>query len=215
MEVLMNTRRVTITILLALLIGACAPATTPAPTLDVAAIYTAAAQTVIVEISATAAAAASLTPLASPTSSEPTQTAAGTPTITVTVVLGVTPGPIGTPLGLCDDSSFNPATVDVTYSDIPTIPEVTPGQDFVKTWRIRNTGACTWGAGYTVVYAYGEKMSGVPAAINVPVTPNQEVDVSVQFKAPIKAGQYVSTWRMANAGGSAFGQFFYVKIIVR
>jgi len=212
----MTIRHITITILLALLIGACAPATTPAPTPDVAAIYTAAAQTVVAEISATAAAAASLTPLASPTT-EPTQPPADEPTVTVTVTVDLltTPVIIGTPLGLCDDSNYNPATVDVTYSDIPTIPEVTAGQDFIKTWKIRNTGACTWGAGYTVVFAYGEKMNGVPAAINVPVTPNQEVDVSVQFKAPAKAGQYVSTWRMANASGSAFGQFFYVKIIVR
>jgi hypothetical protein len=210
----MNPKYITLAILLALLLAACAPKATPMPTPDIGAIQTAAAQTVIADISATADAAASLTPLASPTL-EPTLDSA--PTVTVTMTMGVlsTPGIIGTDAGLCDDSNYNPATVDVTYSDIPTIPEVTPGQEFIKTWKIRNTGACTWGAGYTIVYAYGEKMSGVPAALTTSVIPNQEVDVSVQFKAPAKAGQYVSTWRMANAAGSAFGQFFYVKIIVR
>jgi hypothetical protein len=58
-------------------------------------------------------------------------------------------------------------------------------------------------------------MNGVPAAIPTPVIPNQEVDVSVQLKAPTKVGEYLSAWRMANPRGYAFGQFFYIKIIVR
>jgi len=203
----MTTRHIPITILLALLIGACAPATTPAPTPDIAAIYTAAAQTVIAEISATAAAAVTPTALASPTEEGPTET----PTLTATVVVGLaTPGVIGTQLGLCDDAQW---VVDIT---IPDGTQMTPGQDFLKTWKIRNTGACSWGAGYTVIYGgYNDKMNGTPAALTTTVTPGQEVEVSVQFKAPTKAGEYLSAWRMANASGSAFGQFFFVKIIVR
>lgn len=206
----MKPKHISLTILLTLLFAACAPKATPMPTPDIGAIQTAAAKTVIAEISATAAAAASLTPLSSPTS-EPTAEA---PTVTVTMTVGVltTPGVIGTPLGLCDDANYNPATVDVNNPDGTVI---TPGAEFLKTWKIRNTGACTWGAGYTVVFAYGEKMDGKPAVINVPVIPNQEAEVSVQFKAPTKVGEHTSTWRMVNALGSAFGQFFYVKIIVR
>jgi next-to-BRCA1 protein 1 len=205
----MNIRLVPITILLILLVGACAPAPTPAPTPDVAPIYTAAAQTVIADISATAAAAASLTPLASPTS-EPTQTPEGNPTFTATVVFGVTPGPIGTPLGLCNDSQW------IEDVNIPDGTQMTPGQDFLKTWKIRNTGACTWGAGYKVVYGgYNDKMNGTPAALSVTVVPGQDAEVSVQFKAPTKVGEYLSAWRMADPNSYAFGQFFYVKIIVR
>jgi hypothetical protein len=199
----MKPKHISLIILLALLFAACAPKATPMPTPDIGAIQTAAAQTVIAEISATAAAAASLTPLASPTSAAPTVT------MTMTVAPLTTPGITGTPLGLCDDAVW---VADVT---IPDGTVITPGSEFLKTWKVRNTGACTWGAGYAVVYAYGEKMNGTPAAISVPVTPNQEVEVSVQFKAPTKVGEYASTWRMVNALGSAFGQFFYVKIIVR
>jgi hypothetical protein len=199
----MKPKHISLIILLALLFAACAPKATPMPTPDIGAIQTAAAQTVIAEISATAAAAASLTPLASPTSAAPTVT------MTMTVAPLTTPGITGTPLGLCDDAVW---VADVT---VPDGTVITPGSEFLKTWKVRNTGACTWGAGYAVVYAYGEKMNGTPAAISVPVTPNQEVEVSVQFKAPTKVGEYASTWRMVNALGSAFGQFFYVKIIVR
>ena len=204
----MKPKHISLTILLALLFAACAPKATPMPTPDISAISTAAAKTVIAEISATAAAAASLTPLASPTSEPSTEA----PTVTVTMTVGVltTPGILGTPLGLCDNAVF---VSDVT---VPDGSVMTPGQEFLKTWKVRNTGDCTWGAGYTVVYGgYNDKMSGVPAALATTVIPNQEVDVSVQFKAPTKAGEYLSAWRMANPSGYAFGQFFFVKIVVR
>ena len=204
----MKPKHISFTILLALLFAACAPKATPMPTPDISAISTAAAKTVIAEISATAAAAASLTPLASPTSEPSTEA----PTVTVTMTVGVltTPGILGTPLGLCDNAVF---VSDVT---VPDGSVMTPGQEFLKTWKVRNTGDCTWGAGYTIVYGgYNDKMSGVPAALATTVIPNQEVDVSVQFKAPTKAGEYLSAWRMANPSGYAFGQFFFVKIVVR
>ncbi len=209
----MNAKYLALLLLPALLLAACGTGETPMPPPDVGAIQTAAAQTVMADILATQSAEAALTPLASPTA-EATQPAVETPTVTVTLTVGVfaTPGALGTP-GLCDDANFNPATVDVTYPDGSVM---TPGQEFLKTWKIRNTGDCTWGAGYTVVYGgYNDKMSGVPAALATTVIPNQEVDVSVQFKAPTKAGEYLSAWRMANPSGYAFGKFFFVKIIVR
>jgi hypothetical protein len=211
----MKSKHIITGLLLTLLLAACGSKATPMPTPDIGAIQTAAAQTVVADILATQNAAAALTPLASPTS-EPTQTTepAVTPTVTVTLTVAVvsTPGLFGTPLGLCDDASYDLSTVDVT---IPDGTVIAPGAEFLKTWKIRNTGSCSWGAGYTVVFGYGEKMSGLPAALNTTVTPGQEVDVSVQFKAPTKAGEYKSWWRMANARSSAFGQFFSVWIIVR
>jgi hypothetical protein len=206
----MNSKYITI-IILTLLLAACAPKATPMPTPDIGAIQTAAAKTVIAEISATAAAAAALTPLASPTL-EPTPASAESPTVTVTMTVSVllTPGILGTPLGLCDDASF---VSDVTVLDGT---QMTPSQEFLKTWKVRNTGDCVWGAGYTIVYGgYNDKMSGVPAALSTTVTSGQDVEISVQFIAPTKAGEYLSAWRMANPGGYAFGQFFFVKIIVR
>ncbi len=211
----MSAKHITLLLLPALLLAACGTGETPMPTPDIGAIQTAAAQTVMADILATQNAAASLTPLASPTA-EATQPPAETPTVTVTLTLGtiLTPGAIGTPAGLCDVFRF---VADVNYPDDT---PVTPGQDFLKTWRIRNVGACTWGAGYQVVYGgYTEKMSGLPQAITSVVQPNEEVEVSVQFKAPTKPGTYVSAWTMANPQGVAFfderGKPFYIRIVVR
>lgn len=207
----MKSKQIIPVILLAVWLAACGPQETPPPpTPDIGAIQTAAAETIMADIAATAAAATLLTPLASPTA-EPTQPV-GTITVTVTMTLSLpsTPIALGTPLGLCDDASF---VQDVT---VPDGSVMTPGAEFLKTWKVRNTGDCTWGAGYTIVYGgYNDKMSGVPASIGTTVIPNQDVDVSVQFKAPTKVGEYLSAWRMASPSGYPFGQFLFVKIIVR
>ena len=77
---------------------------------------------------------------------------------------------------------------------------MTPGQEFVKTWKIKNSGICTWGAGYKIVYAgYADQMSGMPQPITGVIGPGQEVEISVNFKAPTKVGEYVSAWTLANA----------------
>jgi hypothetical protein len=198
-------------ILLGLFLSACGPTTAGQATPDVNTIHTAAAQTVIAEFTQTAVAA--------PPTQVPTDTQAPTATsetmvpttesleATAEIPLEASPTPI-----TCDDANFDPATVDVS---VPDGTEMTPGQDFVKTWKIKNTGTCTWGSGYSVIFAFGEKMSGVAEPLTTAVAPNEEVEVSVRFKAPQDVGQYSSTWRMANANNSPFGETFYVLIVVR
>ncbi|GAB4503182.1 MAG: hypothetical protein Fur0043_01740 [Anaerolineales bacterium] len=201
------TKQIITLTLLGLLFAACGPSEPIQPTPDVNAIHTIAAQTVIAEFTQTAQAAPTATPEIPPTE-EPTATLeAALPVPTVTVAVDLT-GATVTPIP-CDDSIF---VIDIT---VPDDTEMTPGQDFVKTWKIKNTGTCTWGTGYSVLYAYGEKMSGVAEPLTSAVAPGEEVEVSVRFKAPDKPGQYPSTWRMANANNSPFGEFFYVRIVVR
>ena len=192
-----------------LILAACAPATPIVPTPDVLAIRTSAAYTVVAEFTLTAA-AISPTPL--PPTETPTQ---APPTETPTLAFATDPTQIalGTPAGpACDDYSFDPATVDVTILDGTAM---TPGQEFVKTWKIKNTGICAWGDGYGLIYAgYADKMGGVPVPIGL-VEVGQEVEVSVNFKAPDKLGEYTSAWQMANAKGIPFGKAVFVKIIVK
>jgi hypothetical protein len=109
----------------------------------------------------------------------------------------------------CDDAIW---VSDVT---VPDGTQMTPGQDFVKTWKIKNTGSCTWGTGYTLIHGYDEKLDGIAEPLTTAVAPGEEVEVSVRFKAPSNAGEHRSYWRMQNASGSAFGEFFYVTIVVR
>ncbi len=192
-----------------LLLMSCAPVPS-APTPDIALIQTSAAQTVLANFTLTAA-AFTPTPLPPPTDTPvPLETPTGGSVITDTPTLlpgGVTATPI-----LCDALSFDPATVDV---NVPDNTEMQLGQTFVKTWRVKNNGSCTWGAGYKLTFSYGDQMSGKAQAFTGVVGPGQEVELSVDFKAPTKAGTYLSAWQMVNANGKPFPKPIYVKIIVK
>jgi hypothetical protein len=182
----------------AILLSACGPEPTPPPpTPDLDAFATQVAATVLAQVSKTAAAytpPATSTPEASPTPAAPEATA--TPEASPTA-------------GTCDDSQY---VSDVT---VPDGTQMTPGQNFVKTWQIKNIGTCTWSAGYTLVYGYGEKMNGKAVALTGDVPPGGTTEVSVNLTAPSKAGNYTAAWRMANANGYPFGAFVTVVITVK
>lgn len=194
---------------IALLIAACGPSpasTDTEPTPDVAAVRTSAASTVISQFTLTAAAF-------TPTASLPTETPAPEQTATATSPFAQVTDVSGTTIALCDLLSYDPATVDVNIPDNTTM---TPGQDFIKTWRVKNNGSCEWGAGYELVYAdYEDQMSGQFQPLTEVVLPGQEVEVSVQFTAPDEAGVYLSAWVMSNPAGVTFPEPIYVKIIVQ
>jgi hypothetical protein len=199
----------------ALLLAACGSSTTPEPTPDVAAVRTSAASTVVSQFTLTAAV---FTPTLPP---PPTETDSPEPTATETEppVAQVTNAE-GTTIALCDKYSWDISTVDV---NIPDNTVMTPGQDFTKTWLIKNTGNCAWGEGYKLVYSYSnpteEKMSGEAQPLTAAIAPGQEVQVSVNFKAPDLPGNYTVYWTMQNATGIAFqgndNKVLYVQIIVQ
>jgi len=177
----------------------------PAPTQDSNLAYTAAAQTVSAQL--TNAALSQPAPLSSPTlapSVEPSSTLPA-PTIAPATVATL---PSLTPVSACDRAEF---VIDVTVADNTTM---TPDQDFTKTWRLRNTGTCSWTPSYSVVYSSGAQMSGPSVqALTGNVNPGQTVDISVDMTAPTAPGAYRGDWKLRNASGVTFFGF-YVQIIV-
>jgi hypothetical protein len=144
------------------------------------------------------------------TAQVPTLVPSSTPQPSATTVF--IPSPTATQI--CDRAGF---VSDVNIPDGSVIPA---GTQFVKTWRLKNTGACTWTPDYTIVLESGEGMNG-PAAqkINASVVPGQTVDISVPLKAPSQPGSYRGYWKMRNAAGVIFGvgsssDRFYVDIKV-
>lgn len=199
-----------VVMLVVLLVTACGSANTPSdaePTSDVAAIRTSAAGTVVAQFTLTAAAF-------TPTPAQPTETdvpeGTGTATATATGPFAQVTDASGTVVALCDSLDF------VADVNVPDDTNMAPGQDFLKTWRVKNTGSCPWGAGYELVYAgYASEMSGQPQLLTQVVQPGQEVEVSVQFTAPDEIGEYLSAWQMANPRGVTFPEAIYVRIIVQ
>jgi Ig-like domain-containing protein len=209
----MKPKLIVTTILFIMMVAACGSGTPgtseQGPTADVAAIRTSAASTVISQFTLTAA-AFTPTPQAQPTT-QPIETSAPQTTSPATTqpVAQVT-NALGTTVALCDTLSF---VADVT---VPDDTSMSPGQDFLKTWKVKNSGSCPWGSGYKLVYAgYADKMSGQFQPLTGVIQPGQEVEISVQFTAPDAADQYLSAWQMSNPAGVTFPEIIFVKIIVQ
>jgi hypothetical protein len=186
-----------------LLLSACGSQETTPTTGSIDAAYTAAAQTIAVQYTLTAA-QATFTPFPTQTS---TATAtitptSGTPTATLAVINPVLP------------NSGNSCNNSIYISDV-TIPDGTqliPGQGFTKTWRIKNTGSCEWTTSYKLVFLTGEAMGGQPVALPNNVKSGEQVDVSVVLVAPNKAGDLQGVWRLADDKGTQFGTVLTVVI---
>jgi hypothetical protein len=90
-----------------------------------------------------------------------------------------------------------------------------PGQEFVKTWKVKNTGSCTWTRGYQVMWSYGDnRMGGQATALTGDVLPGDEVEISLALKAPLTPGTYSGYWILRNNNGFTFGQRLSVVIVV-
>jgi len=110
-------------------------------------------------------------------------------------------------------------TCDVAqFVDDVTIPDGTvlkPNEPFTKTWRLKNVGSCSWTSSYAVVFNSGDAMGGPSTqALAGNVNPGQTVDISVDLTAPAAAGNYKGFWKLRNAAGVHFSQF-YVDIKVQ
>jgi hypothetical protein len=209
----MKVKSTFVILMITLLIAACgaSPTAPTQPVVDVAAVRTSAAGTVISQFTLTAA-AFTVTP-APPTN---TRAAEATATETQPSVAQVTNAE-GTTIALCDKYSWDVATVDVNVPDDTTM---SPGQDFIKTWKIKNIGTCTWDDAYKLVRSYGdEELVGVAQPLSAAIGPQQEVEVSVQFTAPDLPGTYRSYWTLQNGAGIAFqgndNKVLYVQIVVQ
>jgi len=97
---------------------------------------------------------------------------------------------------------------------IPDRTVLNPGQEFVKTWRMKNTGTCDWGAGVVIRYSDGAVLSDHDEVVVPAAAASEVVDVSVPMRAPDQPGTYRSYWRLATPAGRSFGPAVYVLIVV-
>jgi hypothetical protein len=112
--------------------------------------------------------------------------------------------PTKTPIPIpCNQAAFvDDITVDDGTSFIA-------GTAFTKTWRIQNTGSCTWGTGYEAFFYSGDAMSG-PSSVQFSksVAPGQYLDISVNLVAPGDPDNYMGNWMLRAPNGQQFGVGF-------
>jgi hypothetical protein len=170
--------------------------------------FTQSAQTVEVRLTELAA-TSTATPQQNfpPPVNTPFDTPQATPAPTVSQSTQVTPT-------ICDSAQF---VADVT---VPDGTEYDPNSAFTKTWRLMNTGTCTWTTAYAIVFDRGDLMSAVtPVNLATSVAPGGTIDISINMIAPATNGKYVGYWKLRNASGVKFGlgneaKPYYVSIRV-
>jgi hypothetical protein len=99
--------------------------------------------------------------------------------------------------------------------NIPDNTEMTPGQNFTKTWRLRNNGTRAWGSGFTAVFAGGTAMTTATSQPIPAAAPGATADISIAMVAPATEGTYPSNWQLKDDQGNSFGDNFYVQIVVK
>lgn len=135
-------------------------------------------------------------------------------TATSLTVIGNTPTPTIAPVP-CDKAEF--------IADINVLPGtvMAPNTEFIKTWRLKNVGSCTWTTSYRVQLLAGEQMNA-PFSVRLPVNvpPGQTFDVSLYMTAPSTVGTHRGYWILYNDTGEEFGiglqgnQPWFVDIVV-
>ncbi len=129
----------------------------------------------------------------------PTPAPTAVPRPTATLVPGTTEK--------CPDAKF---VADVT---VPDGTQYDKGKDFLKTWKMQNSGACDWPDGTVAAYASGEKM-GAPDSVKIgAVKSGNSVEISVKMKAPDQDNNFKATWRLVDDKGNLFGEAFTVVIV--
>jgi len=159
--------------------------------------------------------------ITAPTNTQP-QPGTPLPTATQQVII-VTPTPIpatatpipptATPVP-CNQASF---VGDVT---IPDGTKLVAGTTFTKTWKIKNSGSCTWTDQYDVTFVKGDQL-GTTTIVDLPkaVKPGETIEISVPMVVPSTPGTYKSHWQLVNTNGVRFGTgpdskgTFWVEIV--
>jgi hypothetical protein len=160
--------------------------------------YTAAAQTIVSELTQNAAAVTT-----SPATDQATKTS--TPSENQ---------PTLTPEKRCHQATF---VSDVTIPDGTTILS---GETFTKTWRLLNSGTCAWTSEYRLVFKRGDIMDGESPIQFTPndVEPDEAIDIMIELTAPDSAGTYQGHWMLQSKDGEIFGlgesadEAFWVEI---
>lgn len=132
----------------------------------------------------------------------PTATVAAQPTNTTTPTTAPTKTPTPTATSKpvpCNSVQF---IQDLTVADGT---EFSPGTTFVKVWRIKNAGTCTWDKDYTVSFDGGDQLGGSTFDMPENVSPGEQIDIAIEMKAPNSKGSYKGFWILRDEDGSEFG----------
>ncbi|NSW51560.1 MAG: hypothetical protein HPY85_03530 [Anaerolineae bacterium] len=199
-------------LLFALLLASCAAGTKTTQSPEE--VYTQAAGTVQAQLTNMATNSGTSTPTRTPTNRETEQprNTETKPALTNTPQTQVT----------TQSSCTNIATFvdDITYPDNAM---VSAGETFTKTWKMMNTGTCTWTSNYQIILVSSDGLSApeeTPLTTGIEVPAGAQINISVTLQAPQTEGTYTAYFKFRSPQGIVFGinanaaSSFYVKVDV-
>ena len=96
----------------------------------------------------------------------------------------------------------------------PSGTTVKAGDVITKTWKVQNTGSCDWNYNYALVIVSDENFRSTWSKIGKVISPGNWSEISVILEVPNHDGTFTGSWRLADAGGNAFGATLSVSIVV-
>ena len=96
---------------------------------------------------------------------------------------------------------------NLEYETIPDGTRIAREKNFVKIWRLKNTGSCTWTPAFDLFFVEGALLnaSSVVQLTTIDVQPNGYVDVTVDMQSPLQTGSYTGYWMLRSPDGVIFG----------
>ena len=195
-----------ILMLFALFVTSCGSADAESDTIATAVAMTVSAQE-------TQKAQATATPLSTETGPTSAPEATATGQAVPTFAPPTAPGPVGS-------GDTCQVVANLVGETIPDGTIMQPDETFLKTWRLKNNGTCTWNTSYKIVYWSGDLMGGLQEyPLPKVVAPGEEVEISLSLVAPTTNGNFSGFWKLQSEWGTPFGvgqydQPFYVQINV-
>lgn len=134
----------------------------------------------------------------------PQMAASASPAVIQATSLPVTPTPS------CTD-----ALVFVADVTLPDGSVVAPGERLDKRWLVKNSGTCNWTEAYTLKLVSGLPLDDVTTQALYPARGGNEAVIRMVFVAPVDPGTYRSAWQAYNPQAQAFGDPFFMEIVVQ
>ena len=116
---------------------------------------------------------------------------------------------LGTPI-VCKDSAESVEWLrdDVPYDfvDLKSNKPVPPNGYFTMTFKLKNSGTCTWDSSYAIAFESGYRMAQLekyPAvAEGETVAPGESITIHITMVAPPKTGGHQGIWQLRSGDGT-------------
>ncbi|KAL0567721.1 hypothetical protein V5O48_014273 [Marasmius crinis-equi] len=113
------------------------------------------------------------------------------------------------------------AAIYISDHSVPDGQVFPPGAEFIKSWRMKNSGGRAWDDNTELVWVGGDNLSKNAVSSPAPVKigrldAGNETDVRTEeLKAPEREGRYVGYYRLRDGEGSVFGESIWLDINVK